>query len=123
MMKTDKKTLVFGASLNSNRYSNLAMHKLINHKYEVVAFGMKEGEVAGVKIDAELMPYTDIDTITLYMNSKRQEPFYDYLISLKPNRVIFNPGTENPDFFKLLRIANIEFEMACTLVLLGTNQY
>ncbi|MBJ7882334.1 CoA-binding protein [Gelidibacter salicanalis] len=122
-MQTNKKTLVFGASLNPSRYSNLAMHKLVAHKHEIVAFGLREGEVAGITIDTELIPYTDIDTVTLYMNATRQAPFYEYLIGLNPERVIFNPGTENPEFFKLLRAAQIDFEMACTLVMLGTNQY
>ena len=122
-MKTSKKTLVFGASLNPSRYSNMAMHKLIAHGNEVVAFGLREGTVEGVKIDAALIAYKDIDTITLYMNASRQAPFYDYLILLKPERVIFNPGTENPEFFRRLLDAKIDFEMACTLVMLGTNQY
>lgn len=122
-MKTNKKTLVFGASLNPSRYSNTAMHRLVAHGHEVVAFGLREGEVAGVKIDTELQQYEEVDTVTLYMNAARQAPFYDYLISLKPARVIFNPGTENPEFFELLTQAKIEFELACTLVLLGTNQY
>ncbi|WP_299397108.1 CoA-binding protein [uncultured Gelidibacter sp.] len=122
-MQINKKTLVFGASLNPSRYSYLAMNKLVAHGHEVVAFGMREGEVAGVQIDTELKPYTHVDTVTLYMNAARQAPFYDYLIGLKPNRVVFNPGTENPELFKLLREAQIEFEMACTLVMLGTNQY
>lgn len=122
-MQTNKKTLVFGASLNPSRYSNTAMHRLVTHGHEVVAFGLREGEVAGVKIDTELQQYEEVDTVTLYMNAARQSPFYEDLISLKPARVIFNPGTENPEFFELLSQAKIEFESACTLVLLGTNQY
>lgn len=122
-MSKNKKTLVFGASLNPSRYSNTAMHQLSAHGHETVAFGLREGEVAGVHIDIKLVPYKDIDTITLYMNAARQVPFYDYLISLSPRRVIFNPGTENVQFYELLSQENIEFEAACTLVLLGTNQY
>lgn len=122
-MKSNKKTLVFGASLNPSRYSNRAMHRLVGHGHEVVAFGLRKGEVAGVTIETEQKQFSDVDTITLYMNAQRQAPFYEYLISLKPNRIIFNPGTENPDFYKLLRNAHIDFELACTLVLLGTNQY
>ena len=122
-MKSNKKTLVFGASLNPNRYSNIAIHRLVRYEHEVIAFGLREGSVAGVNIQTQLIPFAEVDTITLYMNAKRQEPFYDYLISLQPNRVIFNPGTENPEFFKRLKAANIQYEAACTLVLLGTNQY
>lgn len=122
-MQTNKKTLVFGASLNPSRYSNLALNRLISHGHDVVAFGLKEGEVAGIKIDTELKPYNAVDTVTLYMNPDRQAAFYDYIMSLQPNRVIFNPGTENAEFFTLLGKAGIEFEVACTLVLLGTNQY
>jgi len=118
-----QKTLVFGASLKPNRYSNYAIQRLVANNHNVVAFGLKEGEVDGVKIDTTLKPFKDIDTVTLYLNAKRQKEYYDYIMSLKPNRVIFNPGTENPEFFQLLKEHNINFEIACTLVLLSTNQY
>ncbi len=118
-----KKTLVFGASLKPERYSNLAIRKLVHHKLEVVAFGLRKGKVAEVIIDTELKPYKKIHTISLYINPKRQEEYYNYLISLQPKRIIFNPGTENPDFFNLLQEQEIFFEVACTLVLLSTNQY
>ncbi|MDO1501209.1 CoA-binding protein [Winogradskyella maritima] len=118
-----KKTLVMGASLKPHRYSNIAISRLVNYGHEVVAFGMREGQVADVNIDTVLMSYKDIDTVTLYLNPTRQEPYYDYIIGLNPKRVIFNPGTENPDFYALLKANSIEFEVACTLVLLGTGQY
>jgi predicted CoA-binding protein len=117
------KTLVLGASLKPNRYSNYAIQRLMAHDYEVVAIGLKEGIVDGVAIDIELKAYKDIDTVTLYLNAKRQQEYYDYIIGLKPKRVIFNPGTENPEFFQLLKENNMDFEIACTLVLLSTNQY
>lgn len=123
MTEQKKKTLVFGASLSKERYSNFAINRLVNHGDEVLAFGLKKGEVAGVTIDTELQPYKGIDTVTLYLNPKRQVEFYDYIISLNPKRVIFNPETENPEFYKLLKENNIDFEVACTLVLLSTNQY
>ena len=119
----NKKTLVFGASLKPDRYSNYAIQRLTANDYDVVAFGLKPGDVSGVTIDTELLPYQNVDTITLYISSNRQEAYYDYIISLNPKRVIFNPGTENPEFYKMLRDKNIEFEVACTLVLLSTNQY
>ena len=118
-----KTTLVMGASENVERYSNRAIRKLLNHNHDVKAFGNKSGEVNGVKIDKELVQYNDIDTVTLYLNPTNQKPFYDYIVGLKPRRVIFNPGTENPEFQHLLKENNIEFEEACTLVLLSTNQY
>lgn len=120
---TQKNTLVFGASLNPKRYSNMAMCRLSSNAIEVKAFGLKNGMVSGIEIDTDLQPYQNIHTVTLYVNPKRQEAYYDYIISLKPNRVLFNPGTENPVFYKLLDQASIRYEIACTLVLLSTNQY
>lgn len=118
-----KKTLVLGASLNPSRYSNLAIDKLVSHDQPTVAVGLKRGEVAGVSISTEKENFEDIDTVTLYLNPQRQKEYYQYILSLKPNRVLFNPGTENPEFYELLKKNNIEVEVACTLVLLGTNQY
>ena len=120
---SNKKTLVLGASLNSERYSNKALHKLYSNSIETKAFGLKKGTVCGIEIDTELQPYKNIHTVTLYLNPKRQEAYYEYIIGLKPARVIFNPGTENPVFYERLNQAFISYEVACTLVLLSTNQY
>ncbi len=117
------KTLVIGASENVQRYSNMVIRRLIRHKEEVRAFGLKKGEVEGIEIVNELVNYDDVDTVTLYLNPQNQKAYYDYILSLKPNRVIFNPGTENPEFQTLLKENGIQFEEACTLVLLSTNQY
>ncbi len=119
----NKKTLVLGASLKPARYSNIAINRLVNYGLDVVALGLRDGIVAGVTIDTHLMPYKDIHTISLYLNPERQKAFYDYVISLQPERIIFNPGTENSEFQNVLRQAGIYFEEACTLVLLSTNQY
>ncbi|MDA0176062.1 MULTISPECIES: CoA-binding protein [Mesoflavibacter] len=118
-----KKTLVLGASLNPTRYSNIAINRLVAKNIPTVAFGLKEGDVASVTIDTDLIDYQNIDTVTLYLNPTRQEAYYDYVVNLKPKRVIFNPGTENPEFYKILEENNIDYEIACTLVLLSTNQY
>ncbi|NNE30766.1 MAG: CoA-binding protein [Winogradskyella sp.] len=118
-----KKTLVFGASLKPMRYSNIAINRLSKFGHEVKAFGLRAGNVNGVTIDTELKQYEAIDTVTLYLNPKRQQAYYDYIIDLNPNRVIFNPGTENTEFYTLLLQNNIDYEVACTLVLLGTGQY
>ncbi len=119
----NKKTLVFGVSLKSDRYSHLAVQRLVSHQIEVVAFGMKSGVVEGITVDTTLNLYNNIHTVTLYINPKVQQSYYDYIVSLKPKRVIFNPGTDNPEFYSLLNSKKINYEIACTLVLLSTNQY
>ena len=118
-----KKTLVLGASTNPSRYAYAAINRLVQNKIPTVALGLRKGEVAGVQIETEQKHFEDIDTVTLYLGPPRQEQYYHYILSLKPNRVIFNPGTENPEFYRLLQENNIEVEVACTLVLLGTQQY
>ncbi|GAL66544.1 hypothetical protein JCM19301_3022 [Jejuia pallidilutea] len=70
-----------------------------------------------------MIDYKAIHTVTLYLNPNRQKAYYNYIVSLQPKRVIFNPGTENPEFYNILKENNIAFEAACTLVLLSTNQY
>ena len=118
-----KKTLVIGTSLNPLRYSNIAVHKLVHHDHEVKALGLKVGTIAGVPITNEMQLFKDIDTISLYLNAKRQAAYYHYILSLNPARVLFNPGTENPEFYQHLKKQGIHYEEACTLVLLSTNQY
>ena len=118
-----KKTLVLGASMNPGRYSNMAIKRLVSQNQPTVAVGLRKGEVAGVAITNEEEDFEEVDTVTLYLNAQRQAQYYDYILSLKPKRVIFNPGTENPELYALLRKNNIEIEIACTLVMLATNQY
>ncbi|TBW28477.1 CoA-binding protein [Gramella sp. KN1008] len=118
-----KKTLVIGASLNPARYSNLAINRLVKHGQPTVAIGLRTGKLNGVEIETEKLPFENIDTVTLYLNAKRQRDYYDYILSLKPHRVIFNPGTENPELYDLLKKNGIYFENACTLVMLSSHQY
>ncbi|MGB1017799.1 MAG: CoA-binding protein [Chitinophagales bacterium] len=117
------KTLVLGASLKEDRYSNKAVRKLVNNNIETVAFGLKAGEISGIEINTQLKAFDNIHTVTLYLNPKRQEEYYDYIVSLNPKRVIFNPGTENTTFQKLLSENGITFEEACTLVMLSIGNY
>ena len=117
------KTLVIGASLKPIRYSNRAIHSLRNKGVDTLAIGLRKGTVKDVDIETEKLPFKDVETITIYLNAKRQEEYYKYIISLSPKRVIFNPGTENPEFYTMLKKENIQVEVACTLVLLSTNQY
>lgn len=118
-----KKTLVLGASENPSRYSNMAIKRLRAYGHPVVAVGKKAGQVQDVPISRQEVEADEIDTVTLYLNPANQREYYNYILRLKPKRIIFNPGTENDELYELARKNNIEFQEACTLVMLGTNQY
>lgn len=118
-----KKTLIIGASSNQERYSYLAAERLLAHGHDVELIGKRPDVIFGKTIDTEKKEFAGIDTVTLYLSEKFQPEYYDYILSLHPNRVIFNPGTENPEFEELLKENHIQTEEACTLVLLGTGQY
>ncbi len=118
-----KKTLVLGASDNPSRYSYLAIQRLRNHDHPVVAIGRKPTRVADVPVETEKIEFTNIDTITLYLNPQHQQEYYDYILSLKPARIIFNPGAENDELDAMARAQGIKTMEACTLVMLSTNQY
>jgi predicted CoA-binding protein len=122
MMK-NKKTLVLGATTKPDRYAYKAINALVQKGHTVLAIGQNTGEVAGVKIYTKAIPVKNIDTVTLYLNPSRQRDYYNYIIEAQPKRVVFNPGTENPELYQLLELNNIKAEVACTLVLLATNQY
>ena len=122
-VKIMKKTLVIGASENPGRYSNKAIRALVSHGHQVIAIGLRAGEVAGVSFNSEKKAFENIDTVTLYVGPQNQPEYYSYLIGLNPRRVIFNPGTENPEFISQLKTAGIYPQIACTLVLLATGQY
>jgi predicted CoA-binding protein len=122
-MPEKKKTLVLGASDNPSRYSYLAIQRLRNHGHPVVAVGKKIARVADVAIENEKTEFDNIDTITLYLNPLHQQEYYDYILSLKPKRIIFNPGAENDELAMLARKHQIKAIEACTLVLLSTGQY
>lgn len=118
-----KKTLVLGASSNPTRYSFLAVEKLRAHGHEVVAVGRESGAIGKVTIQTDFPTVSDIDTVTLYLNPGNQKEVYESILKLKPKRIIFNPGTENPELEKLARARGIATEEACTLVLLSSGQY
>ncbi len=119
----NKKTLVLGASTKPERYAFKAITMLVDKGHSVLAIGQNAGEVAGVKIKTKAIPLSNIDTVTLYLNAARQRDYYNYIVEAKPKRVIFNPGTENPELYQLLELNNIKVDVACTLVLLATNRY
>jgi len=118
-----KKTVVIGASENPDRYAYKATIALQSHRHQVVPVGLKEGEINGIKILKDKPPVEDVDTVTLYVGPQNQPAWYDYILSLKPKRVIFNPGTENEEFEKKLIENKIEPVEACTLVMLSIGNY
>ena len=122
-MNKQKKTLVLGASDNPARYSYLAIQRLRSYGHPVVAVGRKNTKVGDVPIEKEKMPFDQVDTITLYLNQMHQKEYYDYILSLKPQRIIFNPGAENDELANLAKQNNIQPIEACTLVMLSTGQY
>ena len=118
-----KKTLILGATTNPARYGYIATSRLNQYGHEVVPVGIREGDIEGIDILLGQPSVEGIDTITLYLNPKRQEAYYDYILGLNPKRIIFNPGTENPELVRLAREKGIEVEIACTLVMLSVGNY
>lgn len=120
-----KKTVIIGATPNAARYAYLAAEMLTEYDHEIVPVGIKAGEVFGNKIlnIREKPPIENVDTVTLYIGSQHQPEWYNYIFSLKPKRIIFNPGTENNTFEQLAEEQGIEALEACTLVMLRTGQF
>jgi predicted CoA-binding protein len=118
-----KKTLVLGASDNPERYSFLAVNRLRSKGHPVVAIGRKTTKVGDVGVGTTKEPFTGVDTVTLYLNPNNQKEYYDYILSLHPKRLVFNPGAENPELARLAEAAGIQTMEACTLVLLSTGQF
>ncbi len=118
-----KKTLILGATENRDRYANRAALSLLAHGHPVEMIGLCKGAVRGVPIQTGLPDLTDIDTVSIYVGARNQMEYYDYLKKLKPRRVVFNPGAENPELGRELEQAGIESIDACTLVMLSAGTY
>lgn len=119
----NKKTLVLGATPDATRYAYLAANRLVKNGHSIINVGIKKGEVAGVQIEMPEAIHNDVDTLTLYIGVHNQPPLYNYILQTHPKRIIFNPGTENPELEQLAAEKGIETIEACTLVLLSTGQY
>ena len=118
------KTLIMGSSTNPQRYAYKAAESLVGKGFEIELFGRRKGEIFGKTIKTSLEEIDiNIDTVTMYLSESNQEEFVDFILNLKPRRVIFNPGAENPDFAERLNLAGIEPINACTLVMLSIGQY
>lgn len=119
------KTAIIGATTNPGRYAYIAAQMLTDHGHEIVPIGIKKGEVFGEEIvDLRQKPHIEnIHTITLYIGPQNQPEWYNYLLSLKPKRIIFNPGTENTEFYEKAQKEGIETIEACTLVMLRVGNY
>lgn len=114
-----KRTIVIGASPNPERYAYKAVSRLHENGYEVIPFGIREGEIAGKQIVTKPKQFKDIHTVTLYLGAKRQADYYDYILSLKPRRIVMNPGTENEELKTIAEEKGIEVVTNCTLVMLS----
>lgn len=114
---------MLGASFNENRYSNRAIKKLLKYGHKVIGLGAVSGNLDGVRIISKQEELEQVHTVTVYLNPIHQKLYYDYIIGLNPDRIIFNPGSENREFEQLLHENDIGFERACTLVMLSLNQF
>jgi hypothetical protein len=118
-----KLTVVIGASENPSRYSNMAVKKLKQYGYDVVGIGLREGMIDDVPIGKPNGKIEDVHTVSLYVGPRNQEAYFDYIVDLKPERLILNPGTYNPELLELLEKNGIEAIEACTLVMLSAGTY
>jgi len=122
-MWKNKPTVVIGASPNTDRYSYKATISLQQHNHTVYPIGIRNGKINDLDIITTKPVIENIDTVTLYVGTDNQPAWFDYIFSLNPKRIIFNPGTESPEFEALAISKGIEVLDACTLVLLSINQY
>ena len=122
-MSDTKLTLVIGASEKPERFSNKAIRRLRKYGHPVEAIGLRPGKVGEVVFKTGFPEFKGIDTVTLYIGPARQPEYYDYLIGLKPKRIIFNPGTENAEFIEKVRERGIEPVENCTLVMLDSDLF
>lgn len=119
----NRSTLVIGASLKENRYSNICVKTLVSGHFPVTAIGLREGSISETPVLTGFPAIHDIHTVTLYLRAENQVPWYNYIMDLNPQRVIFNPGTENPEFQDLLTHAGIEVTEDCTIMMVQGGRF
>ena len=119
-----KTVAILGASSNPDRFSYRAFKMLQQHGHKPILISPKMNELEGLPVLAELSQIqSSIDTLTMYVGPEKSKSLEDQILKLKPQRVIFNPGSENPDLQKKLAEAGIQVLEACTLVLLKAHQF
>ena len=125
MNSIEKRTVVVGATPNQSRYAYIAADMLHDDQVPFIPLGIKQGEVLGEAIlDIKKRPeIKDVHTLTLYVGAQNLAPYHDYLLSLHPQRIIFNPGAENPDLYAQAKAAGVDVVEACTLVMIRSNQF
>jgi len=115
---------ILGASAKPERYANKAQVLLAKHGHTVFPVSPTGAEILGIRGFSSLKEITEkIDTITLYLGPERLTPLIGEIISAKPRRVIFNPGTESAEAMAAFEKAKIACEEACTLVMLKTGSF
>jgi len=118
-----KNTLVIGASLKESRYSNLCVRTLVSGHFPVTAIGLREGSIDETPVQSGYPELNNIHTVSLYLGPENQVSWYDYILKLNPERVVFNPGTENEEFQDVLTNAGIEVIEGCTIVMVKSGTY
>ena len=119
-----QRVIVIGASAKPERYSNRAVRLLFEHGHEVVPVNPGISSIEDIPVISKLEDLSGhVDTVTLYVSAERSSVLKDAIIHLHPDRVIFNPGAENPVLLAALEANGIRTEEACTLVLLNTDQF
>ncbi len=120
---SNKRTVIIGASSNSERYAYKAVQSLLTKGHEVFPIGIKEGQIGNTIISTQRILHKNIDTVSLYIAPKNQPEWYDYILTLRPKRIIFNPGAENDELVQIAKMKNIETVDGCTLVMLSIGIY
>ena len=124
MSENNKTVVVLGASPKPERYSNQAVVMLKDYGYEVIPVNPSGVSIHGLStlksLDDIKVP---VGTLTMYVGAKISTGQQDAILKLNPERVIFNPGTENSELENTLENSGIKIIHACTLVLLRTEQF
>ncbi|KPK83821.1 MAG: CoA-binding protein [Bacteroides sp. SM23_62_1] len=116
-------SVVLGASPNQSKYSYKCVRSLMRHGFVAVPVGKRPGQIEDVEILTGQPDIAEVDTVVLYLNKEGQKEYYEYIFSLNPSRIIFNPGTHNQELVDLAREKGIKVVVDCALIMLSTGSY